>query len=347
MIINTYEIHIEKLNTEYRDVFMKIKKYVTASNMDEMQTEETLSEVMDTFLSAQESGKPVEKVVGKDLQKFCENLCSERGIGTHIMNFIEVIDSGFKVIFFMCIFDFFSLPKNLESFDFFTLQSRTSLLPFFGGWMLFMILTYISNHFKRKNMFKHSKLVKLTSVITVILIFVGAIAVFSHFDEKAPDGTYLWVMLLVSVIGMIITHILTKKKRQFKKDNKIRFSEFLDMPSVTEDIEKIEMKRFEKINKKRVKKGQPEMSFEEFLDSEDKRFNKWDKKAPFHIALAVGCTLLSTIVIRLFNGFETTSDMFYFFFILFGVESIVMYGLFKFTDYGSKTHLKWIESKRK
>ena len=100
-MVNSHQMYIEKLNKEYMEVFNTISKYVNASNMDEMRTEETLSEVMDTFLAAQEAGKPVEKVVGKDLQKFCESLCSEKGIKTYILGFFEPVT--------LCLYGIFSL----------------------------------------------------------------------------------------------------------------------------------------------------------------------------------------------------------------------------------------------
>mgnify|MGYP003300537331 FL=1 len=103
----------------------------------------------------------------------------------------------------------------------------------------------------------------------------------------------------------------------------------------------------EKMNKRNAKKGKPELTFEQFLDFEEKNCNNWDKKPPFYIALATGSPVVFTVIVRLMNGFEQTHDMWFFFFIILVVESLVMYGSYKIINSVTKSRLKWIESKRK
>ena len=98
---------------------------------------------------------------------------------------------------------------------------------------------------------------------------------------------------------------------------------------------------------KRLPSILPEMTFEEFLDFEEKNCNNWDKKPPFYIALATGFPVVVTVIVRLMNGFEQSYDMWFFFFITLIVESVLMYGLYKATNAGTKSRLNWINAQRK
>ena len=351
-MVNSYAIHVEKLNDEYREVFKKISVYVTSNNMDEMRTEETLSEVMDTFLASQEAGKPVEKVVGKNLQKFCESLCSEKGIKTYILGFFETCHFMFIWYFITVLLDIHFLFTSLldgEKINFFTFRSYKSISSFLIGGIFVLVLLYSINYLRKKFMFTNPKLSKWIMPISFIFIAAVCIIIASALpDDGSENGPYLWISLLICGVYFIFHRIITKDKRRFKKENCITFNEFLGVSETFKnDTEEMEMNRFEKMNKRNAKKGLPEMTFEEFLDFEEKNCNNWDKKPPFYIALATGSPVVFTVIVRLMNGFEQTSDMWFFFFITLIVESVLMYGLYKATNIGTKSLLKWIESKRK
>lgn len=351
-MVNSYAIHVEKLNDEYREVFKKVNDYVTASNMDEMLAEEILSEVMDTFLAAQEEGKTVEKVVGKDLQKFCESLCSEKGIKTYILGFFEACHFMFIWYFINVLFDIHFLFTSLldgEKINFFTFRSHKDISSFLIGGIFVLALVYSINYLKKKFMFTNPKLSKW--LMQISFIFVAAVCIIlasSLPDEGVENGPYLWISLIICGVYFIFRRIITKDKRHFKKENRITFNEFLGISeTVKNDLEEMEMKRFEKINKKNAKKGKLELTFEQFLDFEEKDFNRWDKQPPFYIALAVGFPVIVTVVLRLMNGFEQPYDMWFFFFILLAVEALIMFGIYKAGKSGDNARMKWIEAKRK
>lgn len=359
-MVNSHHMYIEKLNKEYMEVFNTISKYVTASNMDEMRTEETLSEVMDTFLAAQEAGKPVEKVVGKDLQKFCESLCSEKGIKTYILGFFETCHFMFIWYFLTVLLDIHFLFTSLlegEKINFFTFRSHKDIPSFLIAGIFVLVLLYSINYLKKKFMFTNPKLSKWLMPISFIFVAAVCIILVSFLpDEGSENGPYLWISLIICGVYFIFRRIITKDKRRFKKENRITFNEFLgvsenEFSGVSEtfknDTEEMEMIRFEKMNKRNAKKGKPELTFEQFLDFEEKNCNNWDKKPPFYIAMATGSPVVFTVIVRLMNGFEQTYDMWFFFFIILVVESLVMYGSYKIINSVTKSRLKWIEAKRK
>lgn len=185
--------------------------------------------------------------------------------------------------------------------------------------------------------------ISFIAVAVICIVLISALP-----DEGNEEGPYLWISLIICGVYLIFRRIITKDKRRFKKENRITFNEFLGVSeTVKNDTEEMEMNRFKKMNKRNAKKGLPEMTFEEFLDFEEKNCNNWDKKPPFYIAMATGSPVVFTVIVRLLNGFEQTYDMWFFFFIILVVESLLMCGSYKIINSATKSRLKWIKAKRK
>ena len=86
-----YLMYVDKLDARYREVFGKIELYLNNTYVDDGTREEQLSELLDCLLSAQEAGKPVESVVGNDVQKFCESFCSGYDWKNRLLHFLETV----------------------------------------------------------------------------------------------------------------------------------------------------------------------------------------------------------------------------------------------------------------
>lgn len=350
-MINTYAIYIEKLHPEYRAAFKQISDYVLANNMDQIKNEEILSEVIDTFLSAQNDGRTVEQTVGNDLKTFCEQLCSEISIKSRIINFFELLHPLFTIYTILCLFDLvdmISKISNGENISFMTYRGQGSLDAYLLGGAIFLISEYISQLFIRKYMFsKPDKYKTMSFFIRGLTISVMLAVIVYIFRDSQADGTYLWLSFLCCAVFMIVHRIITRDSRRFKKENRISIYELANVsPNVTNDIEDMELKRFEKLNKKKLRKGQEKLTFEQFLDYEEKQCTNWDKKPGFYASLAVGGTVLGTVFTYFFGGFEHFHDAIFFIGILLAAEGVLMYGLFKIIDTGTKARIKWIDSKR-
>ena len=73
---DSYVFYKDKLQGEYKDVFDQVEMYVNCENIDELTREDRLGSLLDMLLSAQESGRPVKKVVGNSIEDFCKMFCS-------------------------------------------------------------------------------------------------------------------------------------------------------------------------------------------------------------------------------------------------------------------------------
>lgn len=350
-MINSYAIYIEKLEPEYKPVFKKISDYVYASNMDEVRNEEMLSEVMDTFLSAQSEGRSVEEVVGGDLESFCKGLCSDIGVKSRIINFLEVI---YPTILCLGIFnvldliDMFGKISDGEKINFFTYRSEEQLWGFLLGGLIVVIIGYVGHFFIKRLVFTRPETYKRLAFTIKALSFAAIFAVILIlFGGTEVKGTYLWVSLLFCAAFMTVYRIVTRRSRQYRRENRISLSELAgESMDLSMDMEKTEMKRFEKLNKKNARRGKPELTFEQFLDHEEKSCSRWDKRPGFYVFIVIASTVLGLVFTLFFGGFEGFSDMLIFIGIMLAVESAVMYGLFRLTDIGNRAMLSWIREKR-
>lgn len=350
-MINTYSIYIEKLHPEYRTAFKQISAYVLANNMDEIKNEEILSEVMDTFLSAQNDGKTVEQIIGNDLKAFCEQLCSEISIKSRVINFFELLHPLFTIYTILCLFDLADMMTKIfngENISFMTYRAHGSLDAYLLGGAIVIIPGYISRLFIKKYMFsKPNKYKTLSNFISAVTILVMLAVTVYIFRDSQADGTYLWISFLCCAVFMIAYRIITRDSRRYKKENRISMHELANVSTnVKNDIENMEMKRFEKLNKKKLRKGQEKLTFEQFLDYEEKQCTNWDKKPAFYASMAGVGTVLGTVFTYFFGGFEHIYDAVFFIGIMLVAEGAIMYGLFKIVDMGTKARIKWIDSKR-
>ena len=351
-MLNSYAFHISKLNSEYRDVFNRIRDYVIANNIDDIRGEEMLSEVMDSFLASQEEGRDVNKVIGGDLQVYCKDLCSEIGIKSRIISVFELISPVFTIYAIMSlldIYDYITVISSGNAVSFFSYRSHNSLLAYLIGGLIVIVTGIISRAVTRKLIFsdparykKISSAVRGVTVVAILLVFI-----FLFKDSTTPEGTYLWLGIASCVVFFGVRHIIYKDSIKYKKENSISIAEFTGIDSqAASDIENQEMKRFNKINNKNKLKGKSEISFDAFLDMEEKKCNSFDRKPAFFVVMAIGGTLLGLLLVFATGGFAIPADVVFFLIILLLAEGIIMYGLYKIINAGTRARLKWIEVKR-
>lgn len=180
--------------------------------------------------------------------------------------------------------------------------------------------------------------------VTIVLMFAACIFLFRNAET---EGTYLWLSFVCCAGFLIVHRIVTRDSRRYKRENSISLLELAGASAnVSADIENMEIRRFEKCNRRKKRKNQPALSFDEFLDCEEQNCNKWDKKPGFFVVMAVGSTVLGTVFTYFVSGFEHFCDLWIFLAILLAAEGSIMFGLYKATDAGTKARMAWIKSKR-
>lgn len=81
----------DKLKGEYKEAFDKVEIYANVRNIDEVTQNDMLMELLDLFLTAQAEEKPVSKLVGSDLESFCNSFFSSYSMKTYLRSLPQKI----------------------------------------------------------------------------------------------------------------------------------------------------------------------------------------------------------------------------------------------------------------
>lgn len=350
---DSYALYSEQLQGEYKEAFAQVEAYVNTQNVDEDTVEAHLGELLDTFLNAQEEGKPVEKIVGDDMESFCKNFCSEFTWENKAMNFVERWKSLAWVILAIEGFDVLCLILGALSAgdsvgEVLMTESSFNLTGYLIGimivWGIYMILDYVT----QKIMFRlesGSVAAKMWKVAKVVVLIAGFLIIFAMLGNEELNFIHLpsWVLAVAAGLFLVVYYMMNRKRVQERKAHKISFWGMVqdqvetDMPS---EFAKEMRKQFEKKNQKLLKKGRPEMTWEEFLEDKEKETNQMEKLKYFYIGGPIVIVLTMAIIEYVNAGLSV--DFMIFVVILLLVECAFFGGFWKVEKSVLKTRRNWL-----
>ncbi len=268
--MTNYALLTDQLKGEYAETFQKIELYSTIHQIDSETENEMLMEVLDTLLTAQTKGKPVQKVVGNDVEQFCKDFFGNYKWHNRIAEFR---DSIYRLMWVMFVF------QLLEAFlGEGTFMENLMLVSDIGGFIVgaafAMITMSIFCVFAKPLVFKIRWLTMMKFVLIVLAVSLALSLGFLYlWGEKAILEVPLWMSIVIPGIYIAIYIIIRaiiryrhhgsifKEKLPGEKGfwGSIREESMKEFPS---DLNK----RYEKINKKRAKKNKPLMTEKEFTE---------------------------------------------------------------------------------
>lgn len=341
---DSYVFYKDKLETEYRNVFGQIEMYVMSRYADEEILEERMGELLDNFLNAQQSGRAPESVTGHDLERFCENFCGD--FGSRI-TFLYMAD-------WLCGMAWFFLIEALADVIFYFADSGEKVFPailympktenmmgYMIGLMVSVIAAAAAKAFTRQVMFRKKRVsLKWLKMLICGAALFSFIAVFLLVSTEWPAELSCPQIVIFIVSGIYLLFYYRFRKK--KKTEKVRFSDLLVEElekTMPEDMEK----KFQKQNRKRRKHGKSEITFEEFLEEEEKNCRLQDKLCNLEMLLipAIGL-IVGFVCTYLDGGFEGISDMIWFTVIVLALESVIMFGMRRVTRASVTARKKWI-----
>ncbi len=345
---DSYIFYKEKLNAEYKSVFEQVEMYVSLQTIDETTSEERLGDLLDIFLSAQDAGKPVQKIVGSNLEQFCKAFCSDFGVKNRVFLILDWLKSTAWLLAVISIIDILWLfldAADTGNFDIRHSISSLNLSMYFTAAILSGALFITTNLVFQHLMFK-TKRVSMNVLKTVTwmeagISFVGILLIVNFSNINLFDVP-TWIAALVSCLYLILYYLLFGKRI---KRRKIKLSDLVQ-DDVQKEFDSMMNKRFEKAKMKSLKKGKGELTFEEFLTSEEKSCDRAEKLRLFYTLLPIGVTAIAYIVTYIIEGFETYTDSVMFIIIMLAVEYSIMWGLWKIVKSGLITRRAWIKTKR-
>lgn len=214
-MLDSYINYVDKLDGDYKRVFKQIEDYVKAEIIDEIRKEEILNEVLDSFLSAQEEKKPVEQIVGKNTEKFCKTICSEKTVGSRLLFFVELMFSFVVLIWIDFITAVFEMISEGETAHILTYRTPKDITSVLVGCLIASLIICFFKFCERKFMFRF-KAHKIMSIIIQLAVVVGLIILINILpNDDNTKGTYLWIWTVCCVVCTAIYGFISWKKRNY------------------------------------------------------------------------------------------------------------------------------------
>ncbi len=215
-----YIAYKDKLNEEYKKVFDYIEAFGMADNIDNDTSNEWLMELMDSMLEAQKADEPVEKIVGKDIDRFCEDFYNRYTLSDRVNATFRRLYSFIIIMFIIEVIDGL-ICMDEESFF---MGDSSFLSPYINGCICGMIIsaiiTLMINPLFRKK--------KISAKTYNIIINIGVIAVIVVCLITPNIVTDRFIIILPRFVflallgGYIIIYSLVRAVNNYRKYGSIR-----------------------------------------------------------------------------------------------------------------------------
>ncbi len=330
--MTSYVFYKEKLVGEYLRAFDRAEIYAMGIDMADPEGNDMLMELIDILYTAQQEGKPVEKVLGPDIEKFCREFFE--GYNTW-NNFLHNLPRWMYrmawIVFFVTLLDLLAAEQPLKNF--FAVETDIS---YGGAGVMVGILTvaftsllgsFLPLRWKRLNSTVFSVV-----IFAISLVFVLA-TVFFMGDREVSIPLY-------TALFPTLVYILLYKSRQFfvryKKYGSIRKPQeekeigvwHIFRQSMRNEMERKPLsldlllqyeKRFTRKNRRRMRRNRSLITEEEFTETVRQENGKYYHHKLFYPFLFGGICLVPLIV-ELIQG-TTWYDFLIYAVILFVIEA--------------------------
>lgn len=350
---NSYIIYKNKLKGEYQKTFERIETYIDALSISSSSKEELMHSIMDSFLSAQEEGKPVEKITGRDVEKFCDEACSAFGFKEHFIAFMENIKFLVYVSFIFSIIGivpfFDELEKN-PSLNYFSYKSGGDML---FGFILAIIFLYfidlIANKIvkgilikKRNFTMGYAAAVRLGVVLLAVLIELGlffGLSIFLSPDVKTLQIIPLWVSQFMITVIFILVNVVTNREKNKNPDIMQVYTDNAMMESIRQSEEEKFIKQNQKLSEKKMKP----LTKKQFLEDELKKAEKSKNPLPYIITPIILTAAMGLFVQLFLEGFESFTDFVVFFAAMILITYLIMMLFYNLGKNYSNDLIAWIK----
>ncbi len=337
----SYHAYEDKLNDEYAEAFSVIESYSFTKRVDEKLADEWLMELMDNMLTAQEAGKPVESIVGNDIDRFCREFYN-RYSGSDI-----VIGIARKVYGLSAIIFFFSLIDGLladEGESFFL--GGTDIMPYLCGMLAGFILSemilvvFIPLLRKRKISYKTYDKLKVWATIGY-MVLVGVLC--GILADRVELNVDRLVLIVISggycIIYNVIRAAINYRRYGTIREPKVEQVTMRDMVNANMETEfpKTLLKQYEKKNERLINKGKGELSDEDFMTGLSKKYS-YKRQIITVVLSTLGGALIGVLIAACVLGasktgaepmFESFGDMIVFVLLILCVCTIISFMIIK------------------
>lgn len=262
-----YEYMTEQLNGDYREVFEKTELYGIIKSVDSNVQDDLMMNLFDLLLTAQTNNKPVQKVVGPDIEKFCRDYFQNYNIRERIKGFPARLYQFMRFIFLIELVSFFFMEENVD-----LAHAQTNLTPYLSGIGCSLLFTMIVDVFVRPLIFR-LRIKPIFYYIGLLLLFSVLIGVSVPLTDGMIIHIPMFVILLVSGIYVAI-YLVFRSVWRYQQGEKIfrqkTETKDFDQSNKNKTLEQLMidtmLKQYKRKNRRLEKKGKEGLTPSEFTE---------------------------------------------------------------------------------
>lgn len=310
-----YIFYEDKLKGEYKEAFKKVELYAAVNNITGDLLDAKMMELIDLMLGAQENGKDVGVVIGKDIEVFCKDYFKDYSLKNRLSEFARSI---YRLAWVVFVIEFIPMLTIFNGEDLSTLKNKLDMAPFIVGFVGASLTSLLLNTIMKKITFKIKRLsyfiYGVFSFISVLVVVFLAINLFDSFNLAISGVVVLGSSLSYIICYKVLSLIYRKKNCEVSSCSKKEIKSHMKSDRnehFKRQLAEAFVKRYHRANKKRIKQGKEELTKEEFMNillKENEKLKKGNIVGLILMAVIVGgfilnvaltSTLMNTIIFTL------------------------------------------------
>lgn len=304
----SYLIEKDKLEGEYNKVFDRVEGYTIIRPIDEDTKEEMLMNLVDILYSAQLDGKPAEKIVGKDIDRFCKEYFSDYHSWQKAIK--EFPNWLYRLMWIIVVFSVLELvfPEEERGSVW---NATTEASPYIFGTMAGVVSSLLFLVIGNIIWAKYKRIRSNLLYAGVIIVFILTLIISMNLT-----GDIQWEMPLIPLLLVAGCYVFVykcwqlsdrhKKYGNFKKPPKDGSFKEIIKEGIKETSHKelpLELKKvYEKKNRKLAKRGKPEMTAKDFMEYLYKQERQTKIGNWIILVLYIGIDLVTVVSTALDSG---------------------------------------------
>lgn len=311
------QLAYETLHTTYKKTFEDVSTYAVAHYLSGEKYEEAMFNLYDVLFQAQTDGMPVEKLIGNDIQQFCQQYFGDTTILEKVLTiFVRLVFSVVSIFGVEWFFFSSQTPFNLGK-----------ALTVGVIWLIWerLILDISNAFFKQKD----------TTIAIGLFSLVGVLAIYTIVDIPQfaffiPREITMWGLLVLELIIFAIYKVAPSNRQKARQYVKRLLKEQRSLKLYKDMLEHTRNK-MEKKYQKKVRK-QVGLEWRTFLETENKRLIRDHTYLKY---VLIGYVILS-FFISTFLWRDGIRDGL----IFMVINAVIAYPFYKFSKKGEKLSQK-------
>lgn len=258
----------EQLNGDYRDVFEKTELYGMVKQVNSDVQDDLMMNLFDLLLTAQANNKPIQKVVGPDVEKFCRDYFQNYNIRERMKIFPARLYQFMRFIFIFELLTFFLMDEHVD-----LAHAHSDLTPYLFGVGCSLLLTMIADVFVRPLIFRF-RIKPILYYIGLLIFFIALIVIGSILTDGMMLYIPMFLILLVSGIYVAI-YLVLRSVWRYQHGEKIflpkKSTEDFDQFNKNKTLEQVMLdsivKEYKRKNRRLEKKGEQGLTPGDFTET--------------------------------------------------------------------------------